>query len=129
MADTSGEGAAASGGFADRLPFESCPRCRARTLFAGIVAFAPKCRVCGLDFARFNVGDGPAAFLTMVIGGAVSGLAIWLQLAGEPPFWVHVLLWVPLTTLAVIAGLRWSKAKLLATEYRRNAGEAGRKPS
>ena len=127
MADTPGEGAAAPGGLADKLRFGRCPRCRARTLFAGVVAFAPACRACGLDFSRFNVGDGPAAFLTMAIGGLVSALAIWLQLAAEPPFWVHVALWVPLTTLAVIAGLRWSKAKLLTAEYRRNAGEAGRK--
>jgi hypothetical protein len=34
---------------------------------------------------------------------------------------------VPLTTALVIAGLRYSKAKLLAAEWRRKAGEAGRK--
>ncbi len=103
-----------------------CPRCAARTLFEGPVQFAPRCRACGLDFARFNVGDGPAAFLTLIIGGLVAGLAIWLQLSVGPPFWVHVLLWVPLTTLAVLGGLRLSKAALLAAEYRNKAGEARR---
>ena len=127
MADTPGEGAPAPGGFAAKLPFGACPRCRARTLFDGVIAFAPKCRACGLDFARFNVGDGPAAFLTLGIGTVVCALAIWLQLAAEPPFWVHIVLWVPLTTLAVIAGLRFAKAKLLTAEYRRSAGEARRR--
>ena len=130
MTDRPGEGAAspspAPGGFAARLPFGRCPRCRARTLFAGVISFAPKCRACGLDFSAFNVGDGPAAFLTMIVGGVVSALAIWLQLAAEPPFWVHAVLWIPFTTFAVIAGLRYAKSKLLAAEYRRNAGEARR---
>ncbi|MET0251683.1 MAG: DUF983 domain-containing protein [Novosphingobium sp.] len=119
----------ATGGakFGSALPFGDCPRCREKTLFDGLVAFAPACRKCGLDFSRFNVGDGPAAFLTMVIGAVVAGLAIWLQLAAEPPFWVHVVLWVPLTTLAVLAGLRAAKQKLLLAEYRRNAGEGRRR--
>lgn len=102
-----------------------CPRCGARTLFAGIAAFAPRCRVCGLDYSRFNVGDGPAAFLTLIIGALVTGLALWLELAAHPPFWVHVVLWVPVTAAAVVWGLRVGKAALLAAEFRRNAGEAG----
>ncbi|MGN6498190.1 MAG: DUF983 domain-containing protein [Tsuneonella sp.] len=111
-------------GIAQAALFGLCPRCGARTLFAGWVKFAPRCRACGLDFDRFNVGDGPAALLILVIGALIAGLAIWLQLAAEPPFWVHVLLWVPLTTLAVVLGLRASKAALLASEYRNNAGES-----
>lgn len=129
MADTLGEGATAPGGFSAKFPFGHCPRCRAKTLFAGVISFAPKCRACGLDFTAFNVGDGPAAFLTLIIGALVSALAIWLQLAAEPPFWVHVVLWLPLTTFAVLAGLRYGKAKLLAAEYRRRAGQAGRRES
>src|SRR5690349_15946583 len=95
-----------------------CPRCGAKTLFDGFARFAPKCRVCGLDFSQFNVGDGPAAFLTLIVGGLVTGLAIWLELAAEPPVWVHVLLWVPFTLIAVIGLLRVTKGMLLAAEYR-----------
>ena len=104
--------------------FGLCPRCGSRTLFGGVAKFADRCRVCGLDFTRFNVGDGPAAFLTLIIGAVVTALALWLQLAVEPPFWVHVILWVPLTAGLVVLGLRAGKAWLLIAEYRRNAGEA-----
>ena len=127
MVDQPGEGATAPGGLSAKLPFGRCPRCRARTLFTGVISFAPRCRSCGLDVSGFNVGDGPAAFLTLIIGALVSALAIWLQLAVEPPFWLHIVLWLPLTTFAVIAGLRYGKAKLLAAEYRRKAGEARRR--
>ena len=112
--------------FGSALPFGQCPRCRAKTLFDGVIAFAPRCRGCGLDFSGFNVGDGPAAFLTLIIGAVVSALAIWIELAFTPPFWVHIVLWVPLTTFAVLAGLRYGKSKLLAAEYRRKAGAARR---
>lgn len=108
---------------AEAALFGLCPRCGAKTLFAGVAQFADTCRVCGLDYRQFNVGDGPAAFLTLIIGALVTGLAIWLQLAVEPPFWVHVILWVPLTAALVLGGLRASKAWLLIAEYRRAAGE------
>ena len=50
---------------AEAALFGLCPRCGARTLFAGWTRFADNCRACGLDLTRFNVGDGPAAFLTL----------------------------------------------------------------
>ena len=100
-----------------------CPRCGSKTLFSGVATFAPKCRACGLDFHAFNVGDGPAAFLTLLVGGLITGLAIWLELAAEPAWWVHVILWLPLTTLAVIFSLRFAKAMLLALEFSHRARE------
>lgn len=109
--------------FGEAALFGLCPKCGARTLFAGLTAFAPRCRACGLDYSRFNVGDGPAAFLTLIVGALIVVLAVWLQLSVEPPWWVHVLLWLPLTVAGVIGGLRLAKAALLYAEYRNSAGE------
>jgi uncharacterized protein (DUF983 family) len=105
-----------------------CPQCGSRTLFAGFATFAPKCRACGLDFSSFNVGDGPAAFLTLLVGALITGLAIAVDLTMEPPIWVHVLLWVPLTLAAVVFSLRFAKGMLLALEYRNQAGEGRSAP-
>ena len=110
--------------------FGLCPRCGARSLYTGKlyqadIQFAPECSECRLDFGSFNVGDGPAAFLTLIIGAVMVGLAIWLDIAAAPPFWVHALIWVPLTAAAVIYGLRVGKAALLASEYNHDAHEAG----
>jgi uncharacterized protein (DUF983 family) len=102
-----------------------CPRCGARTLFAGIIRFAPRCNACGLDIAGFNVGDGPAAFLILIVGALVTGLAIWLQLAANPPWWLHLLIWPIFTTAAVMALLRLAKGLLLALEFK-NAAREGR---
>jgi uncharacterized protein (DUF983 family) len=100
-----------------------CPRCGAKTLFQGVASFSPRCRACGLDYAAFNVGDGPAAFLILIVGALITTLAILLELGASPPFWVHILLWVPLTSIAVIGSLRLAKGLLLALEYRQNARE------
>lgn len=111
-------------GQAEAALFGLCPKCGQRTLFAGLTNFADSCRNCGLNFAGFNVGDGPAAFLTLIIGAVIVGLALWLDAAMRPPLWVHAVLWLPLTAAAVIYGLRAAKAWLLGAEFHRHAAEA-----
>jgi uncharacterized protein (DUF983 family) len=100
-----------------------CPRCGERTLYKGLAGFAPRCRACGLDYSSFNVGDGPAAFLIFIVGGLVVMLAIVVELKFSPPFWVHILLWLPLTVALVVGLLRVSKGLLLILEYRNRARE------
>jgi len=102
-----------------------CPRCGAKSLYAGMLRFAPRCPACDLDFAAFNVGDGPAAFLILIVGAIVTIGAVWLQLAMEPPFWVHILIWVPVAAALTIGMLRVAKAALLKLEYK-NAAREGR---
>ncbi len=92
-------------------------------MFAGVASFAPRCTACGLDYAGFNVGDGPAAFLTMIVGAVILLLALWLHFTVGAPMWVIALLLVPLTAALVVWGLRVGKAALLAAEFQRRAGE------
>jgi uncharacterized protein (DUF983 family) len=103
-----------------------CPQCGAKTLFAGLARFAVKCGKCGLDYSAFNVGDGPAALLTLFIGALVIVMALIVDAAFSPPFWVQALIWVPVTVALTIWSLRVAKAALLAAAYRNNAREAGR---
>lgn len=99
-----------------------CPRCGEATLFDGVLRFAPKCRSCGLAFDSFNVGDGPAAFLILIVGAIVTVGAITLELAISPPIWVH-LIWIPIAAGLTVMGLRLGKAWMLAQEYRHRARE------
>jgi uncharacterized protein (DUF983 family) len=99
-----------------------CPKCGARTLFAGLARFAPKCRSCGLDFSTFNVGDGPAAFLILIVGAIVAVGAILIDQSFSPPWWVHIV-WLPIGAGLTIYGLRLGKAALIYQEYKHRARE------
>lgn len=112
-------------GLAEAALLGLCPDCSEPTMFDGVLAFSPRCEGCGLDYSRFNVGDGPVALVTLLVGAITVGLAMWLQLSVEPPWWVHALLWIPITVALVVGGLRITKGLLLVTEYRNDAREAG----
>ncbi|WP_414711367.1 DUF983 domain-containing protein [Sphingomonas sp. UBA978] len=102
-----------------------CPRCGRPTLFAKAIKFADRCPSCGLDFTQFNVGDGPAAFLTLILGTLVVAGAITLELTLHPPLWLHMLIWIPVTLAGVVWSLRIAKGALMSAEYR-NAAREGR---
>jgi len=106
--------------------FGLCPQCGSKTLFAGLGQFADKCSNCGLDISSYNVGDGPAALLTMGIGALIIVLALVVDSAFRPPFWVHLIIWVPFTAALTVITLRMAKAALLAAEHRNRAREAGK---
>ncbi|MGC6330593.1 DUF983 domain-containing protein [Rhizorhabdus sp. FW153] len=102
-----------------------CPRCGSPGLFAGMLRFSERCPRCGLDYGSFNVGDGAAAFLILIVGAVVSLLAILVELRWEPPFVVHLILWLPLTLGLTVVLMRFAKGLLLALEFR-NAAREGR---
>ncbi len=109
--------------------FGCCPRCDERTLFDGAIGagganFASKCAHCDLDYGGFNVGDGPAAFITFLMGAVIVILALTLELSFHPPFYLHALLWVPITIVMTILSLRVVKGVLMTVEYRNKARAA-----
>jgi len=99
-----------------------CPNCGARTLFAGLARFAPTCPACGLEFDRYNVGDGPAAFLILIVGGIVAVGAIFLDQIVSPPWWIHII-WLPIGAALTVYGLRLGKAALIYQEHKHRARE------
>lgn len=100
-----------------------CPRCGEGHLFSGFLTVAPRCEVCGLDFAFSDSGDGPAVFIMMIVGFVVVGLALVVEFTFHPPYWLHALIWIPLILILSIGLLRPLKGLLIAQQYRHRAAE------
>jgi uncharacterized protein (DUF983 family) len=87
------------------------------------LSIAPACTACGQDFSAFDVGDGAAALVVLVVGAIVCGAALWVEFTFQPPLWVHVVLWAPLILVLTFGFLRVIKSALLVLQYRHKAGE------
>ena len=101
-----------------------CPRCGRGRLFAGVLTLAGACPVCGLDYAKSDPGDGPAAFVILLLGAIVALLAVLTELWFEPSLWLHAVLWPPIILGGAVLMLRPMKATLFALQFRHRAGEA-----
>jgi uncharacterized protein (DUF983 family) len=103
-----------------------CPRCGKGHMFRGFLEIAPACEVCGLDLAFADSGDGPAVFVMTIAGFIVVGAALYVEVAYSPPYWVHGLIFLPLTVIVCAGLLRPAKSLLIALQYFNKAEEGQR---
>lgn len=101
-----------------------CPACGKGRLFHGFIALRPACEACGLDYGFADSGDGPAVFVTLLGGFVALAAVLWFEFAIEPPFWMHLVVSLPVTVLVCLALLRLMKGLLIALQHRNAAAEA-----
>jgi len=100
-----------------------CPNCGRGKLFAGYLALASRCNVCGLDYDFADSGDGPAVFVILVTGSIVVGAALIVEVLYSPPYWVHALAWGSLSIILPLVLLRSFKGVLIALQFKHKAEE------
>jgi uncharacterized protein (DUF983 family) len=100
-----------------------CPRCGHGRLFKGYLSVAPRCEDCDLDFTFADSADGPAVFIILIVGAVVAACALITEVKYQPPIWLHMILWGPLTLGLVLMLLRPFKAVMIALQYRNQAEE------
>lgn len=98
-----------------------CPRCGKGRLYEGFLRVRGRCESCGLNLGAHDTGDGPVAFIVLIVGGIVVGLALWTELTFSPPMWVHIVLWPPLILGLSLLLLRFLKSLLIALQFKHRA--------
>ena len=103
-----------------------CPRCGKGKVLQGLLTVVPRCRACGLDLHAEDVGDGPAAFVILILGALIVFGAAIIELKLAPPIWLHVVLWPPIALAGTLLLQRSLKAWLIAMQYRHHLLDAER---
>ena len=101
-----------------------CPQCGEGPLFEGYLKVSPRCEACGLDLAAADSGDGPAVFIILIVGMLVCGGALVTEVVYQPPIWVHLVVWLPLTAILTLGLVRPFKGVMLAMQFHHRASEA-----
>jgi uncharacterized protein (DUF983 family) len=101
-----------------------CPNCGEGHLFAGFLKVAPRCEACGYDLAKADSGDGPAVFVILIGGFLAAFGALFTEVALDPPVWVLLVVWLPMTLVICLALLRPMKGLMLSAQFRNKASEA-----
>lgn len=105
--------------------FGKCPRCGKGNMISGLLAVAPSCKVCGLDFSFADAGDAPAIIVMTIAGFVVLGVSLWIEIAYQPAYWVHAAIAIPFAAILCVALLRPIKGLMIALQYF-NKAEEGR---
>jgi uncharacterized protein (DUF983 family) len=87
-------------------------------LFEGFLRVRPVCPACVTDLQAQDSGDGPAAFIIFIVGAVVLAGMLITEVRYQPPVWVHLVVWLPLTIILALGLMRPFKATLIALQYK-----------
>lgn len=100
-----------------------CPRCGRGRLFAGYLTLASGCPSCSLPYDFADGGDGAAWFVMLFVCAAGVGSILGIEVTYAPPYWVHVLIAIPLLVLLPLVLLRPVKGVLINQQWKTGARE------
>jgi uncharacterized protein (DUF983 family) len=98
-----------------------CPRCGQGRLYRQMLTPGDNCPVCHLDYSFIDSGDGPAVFVILILGFVILGLALIVESSFHPPLWMQAILWIPTIIVACWWALRFTKALMIALQYKTKA--------
>ena len=62
-------------------------------------------------------------FIILIAGFIIVGLALFVEMSYQPPYWAHAAIFLPLAIILPVALLRPFKATLIALQFHNRARE------
>lgn len=81
-----------------------CPACGRGRIFRALLKVNDQCPACGEALHHHRADDFPAYLNIVLVGHIVVPLVLFVETMFAPPYWVHGVIWLPLT-LALAFGL------------------------
>src|SRR5215210_317381 len=95
-----------------------CPYCGRGRLFRAFLKVADQCDVCGEELHHQRADDFPAYLVIVIVGHLVVPLVLHVEMAYEPAYWVHAVLWLPLTLALALLLIQPIKGAVIALQWR-----------
>ena len=94
-----------------------CPNCGRGRIFRAFLKVADRCSVCGEAFHHHRADDAPAYFVILIVGHTVVPLALSIELAYRPPYWIQLAFWLPATLALALLLLQPVKGAIVALQW------------
>jgi uncharacterized protein (DUF983 family) len=94
-----------------------CPNCGKGRLFRKFLKVADTCPVCGEDLHHHRADDAPAYFVILIVGHIIVPVALAVETAYAPSYWLHAALWLPLTVGMSLYLLQPIKGALVSLQW------------
>ncbi|MBS0271563.1 MAG: DUF983 domain-containing protein [Proteobacteria bacterium] len=98
--------------------FRLCPKCGEGRLFQAYLTPEQSCTCCHLNFTRLNADDGPAYITMGLVCLFIVPFFFVIQALYEPPFWLALLISLPLTLLAILGLLPLVKGAFIGALWK-----------
>jgi uncharacterized protein (DUF983 family) len=94
-----------------------CPNCGEGRMFRAFLKVADHCPACGEALHHQRTDDAPAYFVILVVGHVIVPIVLAVETVYAPAYWIHALLWLPLTLAMSLAILQPIKGALVGLQW------------
>jgi len=94
-----------------------CPNCGQGALFRAYLKVADHCPVCAEPLHHQRADDAPAYFVIIIVGHIVVPLALAIELAFRPPYWIQLAFWLPVTAALALLLLQPVKGAIVGVQW------------
>jgi uncharacterized protein (DUF983 family) len=94
-----------------------CPNCGKGHLFRRFLKVADTCEVCGEDFTAQRADDFPAYLVIVVVGHVVVPALLAVAIAYDPPAWLQLAIWLPVTLVSALGLLQPTKGAIVGLQW------------
>ena len=94
-----------------------CPNCGKGRLFGRYLKVVSNCAECGEDYTPQRADDFPAYCVVVVVGHLVVGFVLATEAMFAPPFWVELMIWLPITSLLSLVLLQPTKGAIVGLQW------------
>lgn len=94
-----------------------CPACGEGALFSSYLKVVPTCARCGEELHHHRADDAPPYLTIFIVGHLLVPLMLWLEVAYQPDYWIHIALWLPLTLVLCLALLPVLKGAVVGYQW------------
>src|SRR5581483_2763968 len=94
-----------------------CPNCGRGHLFGRFLKVVDHCEVCGESYTAQRADDFPAYLVIVVVGHIVVPALLAVAIAYDPPAWLQLSTWLPITLFASLGLLQPTKGAIVALQW------------
>jgi uncharacterized protein (DUF983 family) len=94
-----------------------CPNCGKGHLFGKYLKVADHCQECGEEFHHHRADDFPAYLVMIVVGHIIVPVILAVETAYSPPYWLQLLIWLPLALVSSLALLQPTKGAIVGLQW------------
>jgi len=104
-----------------------CPSCGKGHIFGKFLKVQDSCEVCAEELHHQRADDFPAYLVIVLVGHLVVPLILHVEMTYQPAYWIHAVLWLPLTLALTLLLIQPIKGLVIALQWR--AGMHGFEPA
>ena len=95
----------------------TCPNCGEGRMFSSYLKVAHDCASCGEELHHQRADDAPTYIVITIVAHVVVAGLLWTEVAYQPPVWLHMAIWLPLTVILSLALLPPVKGALVGLQW------------